>query len=386
MSLSAVFTSASVTEGHPDKLCDQISDAIVDAYLSADPAARVIAEGAIARGILFLAVRGSPAEGVDVAAVARRVIAEAGYDGRDGGFNARRCTITTSLSEGEPPAGDEESQVSEQQATLFGYACDETDTALPVPLWIAHRIARELTAARLDGRLPALAPDGQVQAGVRYENGRPRALHTISVVTASKADDGISLESLQAEVRERVVLPALDDCPLPGGETARILVNPAGLVRGGGPDLHAGLTGRKTAIDTYGEVARHSGAALSGKSPDRIDRIGAYAARYAARNVVAAGLAERCEVFLSYDIGRAEPVGFGVETFGTGRADEEAIAERLRRAIDLRPGALARRFHLRALPAERGGSFYRLLATYGQMGRDDLRAPWEKTDLVEVLR
>jgi len=388
MNASAIFTSSSVTSGHPDKLCDQISDAVVDAYLDADDNARVIAEAAMARGILFLAVRGSPVDGVDVAAVARQVIAEAGYTSEREPFSAGRCTITTSLSDIAPAPDDEaapDDPVSEQQATLFGYACDETPAYLPAPLWIAHRVARVLEAARRDGLVPMLAPDGQVQAAVVYDGGEAKALHALTEVTATRSDAGAELEELRQAVRDAVVLPALADCPLPRSSDARILVNPAGLVVGGGPDLHAGLTGRKTAIDTYGEVARHSGAALSGKSPDRIDRSAAYAARFAARNIVAAGLARRCEVFLSYDVGRAEPVGVGVETFGTGRENEDSIVRRLIRAMDFRPGAIRRRFRLGQLPSAHAGIFYRRLAAYGQMGRDDLEPPWERTDLLDDL-
>jgi S-adenosylmethionine synthetase len=395
MTGTGIFTSASVTEGHPDKLCDQISDAIVDAYLTDDPQARVVAEGAVARGILFLAVRASGGSGIDVTSVARGVIAGAGYQQEADGFSAQRCTITTTLSRMEAAApvrlrgGDREDPIervaAEQQATLFGYACEETATALPAPLWYSHKIARELTSARRDGRVAALAPDGQAQVAVAYEDGRPVRLHAITIVTATQPDAVVTLDALREQVREEVVMPTLASGPLPGHEDARIVVNPGGLVRGGGPDLHAGLTGRKTAIDTYGEVARHSGAALSGKDPGRIDRSGAYAARYAARNVVAAGLAERCEVFLSYDIGQARPVSLGVETFGTGRMSDDGIAQRLQRAIDFRPEAIVERLRLRSLPAEHAGRFFARLAAYGQMGRDDVEAPWDRTDLTGAL-
>jgi S-adenosylmethionine synthetase len=387
MSDPSIFTSSSVTGGHPDKLCDRISDAVVDAYLTADPGAAVIAESAVASGILFLAVRATGGRSVDITRTARRVIREAGYIGGD--FDAERCTITTSFAGNAeaPPDGETISDdiVSQQQVTVFGYATAETANVMPAPIALAHRLARALNDARQSGRLPELAPDGQAQVSVAYQDGRPVRLHAVTIQTAVKADSNIGLDALRDGVIAEVIARELEGEPLgPDGET-RILVNPTGLVIGGGPGLHAGLTGRKTAIDTYGEIARHGGAALSGKDPGRVDRTGAYAARYAAKNAVSAGLAERCEVTLSYDIGLAAPISFQVESFGTGKVPDAEIAERLAAAIDFRPGAIMRHFGLARLPAKRDGRFYEDLAVYGHMGRDDLDAPWEVCDLKERL-
>jgi S-adenosylmethionine synthetase len=393
MSGDFVFTSESVTPGHPDKLCDQVSDAIVDCFLREDPACRVTAESAVTKGILFLAVRFLTGAQVDVATVARDVIARAGYT--QGDFRADTCSVMTNMmpenhgmaSPQRMPAGAGEldALVAEHNVTLFGFACRQSPGFLPLPVWLAHRLARSLARVRAEDGLSYLAPDGQAQVAVEYRGRRPHRVHSLTLLTASEAGAEVPLERLRREVEERVVPAAFAGEELrPDGKT-RIYVNPRGLFPVGGPSTHAGLTGRKTAIDTYGEYARHSGAALSGKDPGRIDRAGAYAARHAAKNVVAAGLAEECEVQLSYAIGQAQPVSLQVDSFGTGSLPDAEIARRLRAEFDFRPAAVLAAFDLRALPRRANGPFFERLAVYGQVGRTDLALPWEATDRVDAL-
>lgn len=388
-----VFTSGSVTPGHPDKLCDQISDALVDSFLREEPGCRVTAESAITKGILFLAIRFSSAAGFDVATVARDVIARAGYT--EGEFAAQSCSVMTSMMpaqengvgtlSAEADDGNLEAMVAEQNVTLFGYACRQSPGLLPLPIWLAHRLARSLAEARINGELGYLAPDGQTQVAVEYSDRRPRRIHSLTILSASLESADVSLDRLRDEVRASVVPAAFEGEALVPDANTRIYVNPRGLFPLGGPYTHAGLTGRKTAIDTYGEFARHSGAALSGKDPGRIDRVGAYAARHAAKNVVAAGLAEECEVQLSYAIGQAQPVSMNVESFGTGRVTDAEIAQRLLSSFDFCPAAILRAFNLRSLPRLANGPFFERLAVYGQVGRTDLVLPWESTDQAKVL-
>jgi S-adenosylmethionine synthetase len=388
-----VFVSESVTEGHPDKLCDQISDAVLDEFLREDPLARAIIECAVSTGIVFIAARYRSTAIVDIPLVARQVISQVGYDQKD--FNAKTSSIMTSLDElaDESPVRDE-SQLSETEidaitarhpATVFGYACTQTAACLPLPIYLAHKLARRTSSVRLTHQLPYLRPDAKVQVGVEYRGRRPARIHSITVL-ASHVRDGLPpAAQLRADITEQVIGPAFRGEPVQPDDGTRIFINPEGPVPLGGPSLHAGLTGRKTAIDTYGEYARHSGAALSGKDPLRIDRVGAYVARYAARNVVAAGLAEECEVMLSYTIGSARPVCVQVETFGTGRVEDAEIARRLETHIDFRPAGIVRQFRLRQLPATTKGGFYRRLAAYGHMGRLDIGLPWELTDRARLL-
>ncbi|MBW6398341.1 methionine adenosyltransferase [Roseomonas sp. HJA6] len=385
-----IFTSESVTPGHPDKLCDRISDAAVDAFLRQDPRARAVVECAVATGIVFIAARFAADAVVDLPSLARGVIAEAGYVGE--GFDARTCSILTSISElpGAERAPheqerDEEHEVealsATEQANVFGYATDETPELMPAPLMLAHRLARALDAARHD--LSWLAPDGKTQAGVLYGHGTASELASVAltVATLPGAPKG---EALDAALRAHVVVPALDGAPLPLTARTRVHVNAGGPFAVGGPSRHAGLTGRKNGIDTYGEAARQSGAALSGKDPSRIDRVGAYAARHAAKCVVAAGLARRCEVHLGYVIGHARPVSVAVECFGTAAITEAEIARRIAATFDFRPAAIERRFALRA--RAHAADFFRPLAVFGQMGREDLGVPWEDTDAAAALR
>ncbi|MEQ8976029.1 MAG: methionine adenosyltransferase [Coleofasciculus sp. C1-SOL-03] len=395
MKKNFMFTSESVTPGHPDKLCDRISDAIVDRLLQQDPYARVITECAVSTGIVFLAARFEPNANVDFTNIARKVIAEVGYDRPD--FNSKTCSILTSLEELPPDKihNFDEKKLSDaeieeipvkNQVTVFGFACNQTPALMPLPIWFAHKLARQLDIARRDKILPYLAPDGKTQVGVEYKNRQPTRIHSLTIIASQNSETKPNLQQLRHDIQEAVIQPALNDEAIHPDENSRIFVNPDGLVIGGGPSLHSGLTGRKNAIDTYGEYSKHSGAALSGKDPIRIDRIGAYAARYAAKNVVAANLADECEVQLSYTIGLSRPVSVEVETFGTGKVDEQEIIARLKDNFDFRLAGIIRHFNLRFLPSLTKGGFYQKLAAYGHVGRMDLELPWEKTDKAEFLK
>jgi S-adenosylmethionine synthetase len=393
-----IFTSESVTEGHPDKLCDQISDAIVDQFLQQDPQARVIAECAVATAIVFIAARFKAQASVDFSSLARNVINQIGYDQQ--GFNGRSCSIITSLKEIENENGShfDEKTLSEEemdrlliknQVTLFGFACNQTAAMMPLPIWLAHKLARRLTSVRLQRMLSYLEPDGKTQVAVEFRQGRPYRLHSITLIasqTKPAQAGGPTLKRLEEDLREAVIAQVFKDEEIIPDEKTRFFINPDGPFVTGGPSVHSGLTGRKNAIDTYGEFARHSGAALSGKGPMRIDRIGAYAARYAAKNIVAAGLAEECEVQLSYSIGFARPVSIQVETFGTGRIPEERIVELLEENFDFRLAGILKQFNLRYLPLILKGGFYRKLAAYGHVGRMDMGLPWELTDKAQALK
>lgn len=389
-----MFTSESVTEGHPDKLCDQISDAIVDRFLQHDPHSRIIAECAVATSIVYIAARFVSHGVIDFPQIARQVIDLVGY--REPSFNSKTCSIITSLQEMplERSAAFDERQLTDEeieaipvrnQVTVFGFACRQTPAFLPLPIWLAHRLARRLTTARLQKILPWLAPDGKTQVGVEFCRRRPCRIHSITVI-AAQTDAGPSLDRLRRDIREAVVEPIFAEEELRPDERTRIFINPDGLLRVGGPSTHSGLTGRKNAVDTYGEYSRHSGAALSGKDPLRIDRVGAYAARYAAKNMVAAGLAEECEVQLSYSIGLPRPVSVQVETFGTGRLSDDELAALVERHFEFRLAGIIRQFSLRYLPSQVTGGFYRKLAAYGHVGRMDIGLPWEVTDKAQVLR
>lgn len=397
MQRNYMFTSESVTEGHPDKLCDQISDAILDRFLQQDPYSGVIAECAVATAIVFVAARFASQATVDIPGVARQVILQGGYD--QPAFSGKTCSIVTSfreLPDAERRTFDERILSEEEieriavknQVTVFGYACNQTSSFMPLPIWLAHQLAKRLTAVRRRHILPYLMPDGKMQVGVEYQDRRPYRIHSITLVcsqNASASAGGPEAHRLQHDIQEEVIEPVFQEESIrPDGRT-HCFINPDGPVIGGGPSLHSGLTGRKNAIDTYGEYSRHSGAALSGKDPTRIDRVGAYAARYAAKNVVAAGLASECEVQLSYSIGMSRPVSIQVETFGTSTLAEEKIALLLQRHIDFRLAGILRRFNLRFLPSATSGGFYIKLAAYGHMGRSELNLPWEQTDVAPLL-
>jgi S-adenosylmethionine synthetase len=393
-----VFMSESVTEGHPDKLCDQISDALVDHFLQQDPFSRVIAECAVATAILFIAARFESSATVDFPGVARKVLNQIGYEHQ--AFNAKTCSIITSLKE-LPPQDQtffNEAKLTEEemdriliknQVNVFGFACDQTAALIPLPLWLAHKLARRLTSVRLQKVLPYLSPDGKTQVGVEYRQGQPARIYSVTVIASQKAGPqagGPDLKKLTADIRETVVGPVFQDEEIQPDEKTRIFINPDGPFLIGGPAVHSGLTGRKTAIDTYGEYARHSGAALSGKDPLRIDRIGAYAARYAAKNVVAAGLARECEVQLTYTIGLPRPASIEVETFGTGTMPNKEISGLIREHFDFRLAGIIKQFNLRYQPAVVKGGFYRKLAAYGHVGRMDIGLPWELTDKAHLLK
>lgn len=394
MTSDFIFVSESVTAGHPDKLCDGISDAIVDRFLQQDRFARVVVECAVATGILFIAARFAACAVVDLPGVARQVIARIGYENE--GFNPRTCSVMTSLNELHPDAlaardertmsdAEIERVVVQDQVTVFGYACRQTPALMPLPIWLAHRLARRLAEVRTAGDLPYLAPDGKTQAAVEYRGRRPRRIHGLSLSTALTGAAPVAETRLRDDLMDLVIKPVFA-CEEIGLDAAtRVFINPGGTITGGGPAVHSGLTGRKTGVDTYGEYARQSGSALSGKDPTRIDRIGAYIARYAAKNVVAAALADECEVQLSYSIGLARPVSLQIETFGTGRIDDSVITRRIEAVIDFRLAGILRRFGLRDLPARAADGFYGRLAAYGHVGRADLDLPWEATDASAAL-
>jgi S-adenosylmethionine synthetase len=392
-----MFTSESVTEGHPDKLCDQISDAILDRFLQQDPHSRVIAECAVSTAIIFIAARFDSEARLDFPNIARQVIQQIGYDQQT--FNAQTCSVLTSLKEiphDESCAFDERTMSDEEmdriavknQVTVFGFACDQTASLMPLPVWLAHKLARRLTAVRLQKLLPYLTPDGKTQVGVEYHKGRPFRLHSLTVIGSQRLapeKGGPERNKFIDDIREAVIFPVFQDEEIKPDEQTKIFVNPDGPFLVGGPAIHSGLTGRKNAIDTYGEFSRHSGAALSGKDPTRIDRVGAYAARYAAKNIVAAGLAKTCEVQLSYSIGLARPVSVYVETFGTGKVSNKEIIARVNRLFDFRLAGIIRQFNLRYQPSIVKGGFYRKLAAYGHVGRMDIGLPWEITDKAQLL-
>jgi len=395
MKADFVLTSESVTQGHPDKLCDQISDAIVDRFLEHDPLSRIRAECAIATGVVFIAARFASTAQVDIPDVARRVIRQVGYE--QGEFDATRCTIMTSLSEhplnplrrqDERHFTDDqiEALTVDNQATAFGFACTQTMALMPLPIWLAHRLARRLAEVRQDRALVYLSPDGKTQVGVEYRDRKPHRIHSIALMASQREAGRPRPEELRRDLIESVITPVFAEEAVRPDAHTRIFVNPEGTLVGGGPAVHAGLTGRKNAVDTYGEYSRNSGDALSGKDPLRIDRVGAYAARHAAKNIVAAGLASECEVQLSYSIGLSRPVSIQVETFGTGTVDDATLAHRLEHRFDFRLGGIVRRFDLRRLPAARQGIFYRPLAAYGQVGSVDLDLPWEYVDDADSLR
>lgn len=395
MKKNFIHMSESVTEGHPDKLCDQISDAIVDRFLEHDTSARIIAECAVSSSVVFIAARFASDVKVDFPNVARKVLRRIGYVDQE--FNFKTCSILTSLKEMvlDHDFIPDESGLTDQdidripvydQVTLFGFACNQSPTFLPLPIWLAHKLSRKLSEVRLQNVLPYLAPDGTSQVGVEYKNREPFRIHSITINSSQKDRSYPKPGVLRGDIIEAVIQAVFADEPVAPDQRTRIFINPGGPLKLGGPSVHSGLTGRKNAIDTYGGYSRNSGSALSGKDPLRIDRVGAYAARYAAKNVVAAGLAQRCEVQLSYSIGLAGPVSLHVETLGTGKIPDYEIGNLLEEHFDFRLGAILRQFNLRKLPSMSLGGFYRKLAAYGHVGRPDMELPWEETDKVDVLR
>jgi len=402
-----VFTSESVTEGHPDKICDQVSDAVLDALLAQDPASRVACETVVNTGLCLITGEVTTNARVDFNTLVRGVIQQIGYSGaRAGGFDANSCAVLVALDQQSPDiaqgvneaddhAGDPLDLIGAgDQGIMFGYACDETPELMPLPISLAHRLARRLAEVRHNGTLGYLLPDGKTQVSVVYENDQPVAIDTILISTQHTAEievPGAAAISEEKAIRERisadlwshVVEPATSDLNLkPSQQTTRFLVNPTGKFVVGGPQGDAGLTGRKIIVDTYGGYARHGGGAFSGKDPTKVDRSAAYAARYVAKALVAAGLARKAEVQLSYAIGVARPVSILVESFGTGKLADADLTALVQEHFDLRPGAIIETFGLRNLPQQRGGRFYQDVAAYGHFGRSDLNLPWEEVSVI----
>ena len=392
-----VFTSESVTEGHPDKICDQVSDAVLDACLSKDPTSRVACEAVVNTGLCLITGEITSKAEVDFNKLVREVIKSIGYmSASDGGFDANSCAVLVALdqqssdiaqgvNEAEDHSIDPLDQVGAgDQGIMFGFACDETPELMPLPISLAHRLARRLALVRHQQLIDYLLPDGKTQVSVSYENGAPCSIDTILISTQHKSEvDGITLEE---EIQKRiakdlwkfVVEPATEDLPLkPAKESTRFLVNPTGKFVIGGPQGDAGLTGRKIIVDTYGGYARHGGGAFSGKDPTKVDRSAAYAARFVAKALVAANLAKKVEVQLSYAIGVAKPISILVDSFGTGKVSDSELTQLVQDQFDLRPGAIIKAFDLQNLPSIRGGRFYRDTAAYGHFGRTDILLPWE---------
>lgn len=408
MSRRYLFTSESVTEGHPDKICDQISDTILDALLSQDPKSRVAAEVVVNTGLVLLTGEISSKAQVNYTDLVRQKIAEIGYTDTNNGFSANSCAVMIALDAQSPDIAqgvDTAQEIREEdseekfdsigagdQGLMFGFACNETPEFMPLPISLAHRISRKLAAVRKTGQLPYLRPDGKTQVTIAYENGRPVGIDTILISTQHTAaidditDPHAIQDKIKADLWQFVVEPIFSDIDVKPDAETRFLVNPTGKFVIGGPQGDSGLTGRKIIVDTYGGYSRHGGGAFSGKDPTKVDRSAAYIARYIAKNIVAAGLAEKCEVQLSYAIGVAHPVSILVETFGTGKIEDERLLELVRQHFEMRPAGIIQTFNLCALPGERGGRFYQDVAAYGHFGRSDLELPWEQTDKAALLR
>lgn len=381
-----LFTSESVTEGHPDKVCDQVSDGILDAIYREDPQARVACETTVSPGLVFIIGEVTTSAQVNAAEVAREVLRDIGYTHPDYGLDANSCAVLAALNQQSPDiaqgvdrqreAGDPMDAVGAgDQGIMFGFACDETPELMPLPISLAHRMAKRLATVRKEGLLPYLRPDGKTQVTVEYEGYRAIRVDTIVVSTQHAPD--VDSSQIERDVIEHVVRPEVPAELL--DNNTRYLVNPTGRFVIGGPSADAGLTGRKIIVDTYGGASRHGGGALSGKDPTKVDRSATYAARYVAKNLVAAGLARRCEVQIAYAIGVARPVSFLVDSFGTGSLPDETLSEIVSQVFDLRPAAIIEQLQLRR-------PIYRPVAAYGHFGRTDLRLPWEEMDKVQELR
>ena len=401
------FTSESVTEGHPDKICDQISDTILDALLAEDPASRVAAEVVVNTGLVLITGEVTTKAQVNFIDLARKKITEIGYVGADGGFAASSCAVLVALDEQSADIAQGVDSALEQrdlsddemdavgagdQGIMFGFACNETPELMPLPISLAHRISLSLATVRKNGDLTYLRPDGKTQVTVVYEDDKPVSIDTILVSTQhepevnGETEQKAVLEASKKDLWSKVVEPVFADLDIKPDDSTKYLVNPTGTFVVGGPQGDAGLTGRKIIVDTYGGYSRHGGGAFSGKDPTKVDRSGAYAARYVAKNVVAAGLADKCEVQLSYAIGVAKPTSVLVETFGTGKVSEDVLLKLVEENFELRPAGIIQTFDLRGLPGKRGGRFFQDTAAYGHFGRDDLDLPWEKTDKAEALK
>lgn len=406
-----LFTSESVTEGHPDKVCDQISDAILDEFLTKDSKSRVAAETTVTTGMALVCGEITSNCYVDIPTVVRNTIKNIGYNGEEGGgFDYKNCAVLTSIDEqstdiasGVNKALEARNDNSEQssdetldigagdQGIMFGYACDETPELMPLPISLAHKLAYQLAQVRKQRIVDYLRPDGKSQVTVEYKNGKPYRIDTIVISTQhdpvvnGKTDNKSIQDTIRHDMIEHVIKPVFKNYDIKPDEKTNYLINPSGRFVIGGPQGDAGLTGRKIIVDTYGGYARHGGGAFSGKDPTKVDRSAAYAARWVAKNIVKAGLATKCEIELAYAIGKSQPVSILVDTFNTGRIPDENLATIVKETFDLRPAAIIKQFDLRNLPAKNGGKFYQKLAAYGHVGREDFYIPWEDTKMASTL-
>lgn len=407
-----LFTSESVTEGHPDKVCDQISDAILDEFLTKDNKSRVAAETTVTTGMALVCGEITSDCYVDIPSVVRQTIKNIGYVGENGGgFDYKTCAVLTSIDEqstdiaggvnkalesrnenADTSAMETEEIGAGDQGIMFGYACNETPELMPLPISLAHKLSYRLSRVRKKGIVDYLRPDGKSQVTVEYKDGKPSRIHTILISTqhdpviGTISDNSKVQEIIKNDIKQHVIDYVFKNERIKPDENTIILVNPSGRFVIGGPQGDAGVTGRKIIVDTYGGYSRHGGGAFSGKDPTKVDRSAAYAARYVAKNIVKAGLAEKCEIELAYAIGVAEPISILVDTFGTGKISDEDLSELVNNNFDLRPVGIINKFDLRNLPAKNGGKFYQKLAAYGHMGRTDIEVPWEETDKAEVLK
>lgn len=407
-----LFTSESVTEGHPDKVCDQISDAILDEFLTKDPKSRVAAETTVTTGMALVCGEITSNCYVDIPSVVRNTIEQIGYKGEvGGGFDYKTCAVLTSIDEQSTDiaggvnkaleARNDNADTSKDetldigagdQGIMFGFACDETPELMPLPISLAHKLAFRLAQVRKENLVDYLRPDGKSQVSVEYKDGKPFRIDTIVISTQhdpivkGNSDNQKIQQIIREDMIELVIKPVFENYSVKPDSSTKYLINPSGRFVIGGPQGDAGLTGRKIIVDTYGGYARHGGGAFSGKDPTKVDRSAAYAARWVAKNIVKAGLAQKCEIELAYAIGKSQPVSILVDTFDTGKIPDEALSEIVAKIFDLRPAAIIKQFDLRNLPAKFGGKFYQKLAAYGHVGREDFPIPWEETQMVEILQ